>query len=670
MNPFDFPVARLALLLILGIVIGKIFHIMPQLALGLSGFSLLLLALAYRIDLKKPLFFGICVALNTISLGALTYSLSREINQAGHYQEYDYTGQRLWHLKIRETGKHTSFYNSYTAQILSLDEEPARGKIALRIKKTDKGPLKVDDELLVWGTAIAPGKALNPYQWDYARYLERENIYHQIKTGPAAVYTLGILQPTILGWASRLRTHLINKLEQLAIPENEMSIIKALLLGDRDNISQETFDQYRKAGAIHILAISGLHVGIILLLLRFLFRPLNRFTGGRTMGLVLTVTILWGYAFLAGFGPSVIRAVAMFSFLAYSLFLNRITHGYNTLSLSMFFLLLVIDPSLVFEVGFQMSYAAVWSILWAYPILTRLWKPKGFILKRLWQLTAVSLAAQLGVLPISLFYFHQFPGLFLLSSAVIVPFLGLILGGGFLLTFLGLINGLPEIFIQVYTLLIFNLNEFVGWVSRQDAFHLDQISFGPMELILTYFLIYFLIRFLQKPKAQKLSYALLFLVLIQVLGIGYAGYGRTTQHLFIVHQYGDAILLRQQGQELNVMISNEKPHASLIRNYQIGARTKQTTYSPLGHSYNLNGRSLIRLDSSNILMPDRREYYLWLSHAPRINLDRYLDYARPQQIIADGSSPPYLVKRWKKSALDRDIPFHYTGKEGAFEFNQ
>ncbi|MCE2613151.1 ComEC family competence protein [Flavobacteriaceae bacterium D16] len=669
MKPLDFLAVKLALLLILGMLLGYLMNIALWLCLLVSLGSIVALGIAYFWSNSKSIIFAVCAALTTISTGLLSYSLSHETDHRGHYQKNDLSKEHLWHLKILSPGKHTAFNRIYLATVLSLDQKPARGRVQLRIKHTDSPSLKIDNEILAWGSAQKITKALNPYQWDYGKYLENRNVYHQIRASTPYIYPLPSSKTTIRGWASDLRNNLINKLELTGIQERELSIIQAILLGERANISQETFDMYRKAGAIHILAISGLHVGIILLLLRLILRPLTRLTGGKTLALILSVILLWGYALLAGFSPSVIRAVTMFSFLTYSLFLNRLSYGHNTLALSLLFLLLVINPLLIFEVGFQMSYAAVGAILWIYPVLIRTWRPSSQIINRIWQISAVSLAAQLGVLPVSLFYFHQFPGLFLLSSLVIIPFLGLILGSGFILIFLAMLNRLPDLLVEGYQLIIFLLNEFIGWVSNMQIFHLDNLPFGPLELILSYLFLYFFISTLQSPKAKRLPFLLVVFLLIQSCGIFYVWHTGNTERLLIGHHYGDALLIKQQGKRLAVY-TPEKTVAppSLIRNYQLGARTRQLEHLPLENSYLLNGQTIIRLDSNVILLKKKEINYLWLTYSPKINLDRYLASYAPGQIIADGSSPPYLVDRWQESAGSRNIPFHYTGKDGAFEF--
>ena len=167
----------------------------------------------------------------------------------------------------------------------------------------------------------------------------------------------------------------------------------------------------------------------------------------------------------------------MFTFVAFGMISNRKSNIYYSLITSMFFLLLI-KPMFLFDVGFQLSYLAVFGIVWIQPMLSNLWIPKYKLINKIWQLLTVSVAAQLIILPVSLYYFHQFPSLFLLSNLVIIPFLGIILMLGILVIVLAVINLLPQILADFYGTLINMMNQFVSWVGSQEGFLLIDISFS------------------------------------------------------------------------------------------------------------------------------------------------------------------------------------------------
>jgi competence protein ComEC len=192
-------------------------------------------------------------------------------------------------------------------------------------------------------------------------------------------------------------------------------VVSALILGQQQDISKEILKDYQYAGAIHILSVSGLHVGFILLFITFLLKPLRKDKLGNTIRLLTIIISLWGFAILAGLSPSVVRSVTMFSFVAVGMYLKRSTNIFHTLLVSMF-LILFFQPSFLFDVGFQLSYLSLFFILWLQPVISNLWEPKNKIVSYFWDILTVSFAAQIGAFPLSIFYFHQFPGLFFINK--------------------------------------------------------------------------------------------------------------------------------------------------------------------------------------------------------------------------------------------------------------
>ena len=276
-------------------------------------------------------------------------------------------------------------------------------------------------------------------------------------------------------------------MEKFNFSPNELSIINAIILGQRNNISNDLFESYKNAGAIHILAVSGLHIGIILLLLNFLLSPLERIKNGKTIKLILIIILLWIYAFIAGMSASVIRAVTMFTAIAIGWISDRPSNIKNSLIVSFFFLLLI-HPLFLFDVGFQLSYTAVFSIVLIQPLIIKLWHPKWKPVHYFWQLLTVSFAAQLGILPLSLYYFHQFPGLFFISSLVIIPFLGIIIGFGILIIILALFQILPQILVDIYSFIITSMNNIIDLVAQQESFIFQEIYFS-IVLMISFYLI-------------------------------------------------------------------------------------------------------------------------------------------------------------------------------------
>ncbi|MBO6533917.1 MAG: ComEC/Rec2 family competence protein, partial [Muricauda sp.] len=469
------------------------------------------------------------------------------------------------------------------------------------------------------------------------------------------------------GHASRFREHIISKLKKKAFGTDEMAVIQALLLGKRDDISEDTYNNYKNAGAVHILAVSGLHVGIILFILEFLLVPLERLPKGKTLKLVLVVLLLWAYAFVAGLSPSIVRAVTMFSFVAYALYLNRPTSSFNIIALSMLFILLI-KPLFLFQVGFQMSYAAVFAIVWVYPKLQRFWFPENLIVRKTWQLLSVSVAAQLGVLPISLFYFHQFPALFFISNLLIIPFLGLILGFGILVIALALLNALPQFLVNAFNWVIHIMNAIVGWVAQQEGFIIKEIPFDSVQLLLGYAIIISVVVFLSKPIRKTALILFGGIILFQSWGIWNNLQVQRKEAVILAHRSRNSVVLHQLGDSLSILTSNPTNIGNIANDYAVAERIRTLDTSKLKNSYILGEKRLVIVDSTALFPLEKHPDYLLLTLSPKLHLERLLDSLRPKTVLADGSNYPSLVAKWKSTCAQKEIPFHYTGEKGFYVF--
>ena len=670
MKLLAFVPIKLTLLLIIGILIAYYFPFDIRFSLGITLALLVVLGFLFSYQ-KKPTstLFGVIAALTTISLGALIYQQGQPKNSSSHYSKLAAENQVLWQLKIKEVLKPTSFAQRYMAIVKNANNEVATANVLLN-KKLDTTTilLQVDDGIWVNSEIIATNPPINPYQFNYKNYLEQLGIYHQINIDSKDYFISESKVTSIYGLAAKTRNHILEKLRKVDFGIEEFGVIQALLLGQRSDISQETYDNYKKAGAVHILAVSGLHIGILLLLIQFLLRPLRNLPKGNTIILVISVILLWGFAFIAGLSASIIRACTMFTFIAYALSLNRPSNTFNILSLSLFFILLFINPNLLFHVGFQMSYAAVFAIVWIYPLLQKLWFPKNKIVRYLWQLLTVSASAQLGVLPISLFYFHQFPGLFFISNLLIIPILGIILGMGIAVIILSLINSLPDWLVWIFNKLIQWMNTVVDRVAQQEAFIFKSISFDGVQLVLAYVLIILLVTLLTKRTFKNIAFFLISLLSFQ-LWTSYSSYTANNQKdVLVLHQTKNTILLSRNGSRLTVLTGNSERTKSIINDYKIGAHISNITYDSLSQGYIALDKPLLIVDSLGIYPKQKNESTLLLTYSPKINLERLIQTTNPKLILADGSNYKSYVERWKKTCDKLKLPFHYTGEKGAYSF--
>ncbi|MDT0620028.1 ComEC/Rec2 family competence protein [Croceitalea vernalis] len=671
MKLFNFVSVKLTLCLITGILLGFYFLI-PLKILGFIVITLILILYLIYLKNKRNTFpyFDIVSYLSIIGLGLFITTLANPKSLSSHYSYQNISTDAVWKVKIREVLKPNSFSDNYIVEAEALEEEPITGKLFLSIQKDsiDSSLLLVDDELWLVSSTITFGEPLNPHQFNFKSYLKQQGVYHQLRVAPKAYYKTVKSKTTLLGLASNFRERLIEKLHKAPFGSEELSIIQALLLGQRNDITSNTYDNYKDAGAVHILAVSGLHVGIILLLLQFLLNPLELLPKGKTVKLVIILLLLWAFAFVAGLSPSIFRAVMMFSFIAYAMYLNRPSNTFNILALSMFFILLL-KPLVLFHLGFQMSYAAVFSIVLIYPKLQRFWYPEHWFLRRAWQLLSVSCAAQLGVLPLSLFYFHQFPSLFFISNLVVIPFLGIILGIGILVLVLAQLDTLPDTLVLAYNYLIGKMNTVIAWVAQQEAFVFRDIPFDQIQLLLSYALIMIFIIIVSKATFKNISWFLIVLFTFQSWVIYSERKLSKTEQFILGHQTANTFFLHQIGDDLSVLESNQKPLKRIINNFKIGERINSISRDSLQNVYSIGSKSLFIIDSLNVLPNQNNLDYFLLTQSPQLNLVRVIDRLHPKMILIDGSNYKSYVTRWKETCIKKEIPFHYTGEKGAYYFD-
>ena len=311
---------------------------------------------------------------------------------------------------------------------------PSAGKVNLYWPKTEAvSKLDYGDLLLIKGQPQELEAAYNPYEFDFRYFLGFKNIYHQQFVRPGEWQLLKKSDDRgFLFYAHRARNWSVASIKRFISSPREQGIVTALVLGVTDGLDNELQNAYAASGAMHVLAVSGLHVSIIYGILLFFLKPLGKGKAGQWFIAIVSLILLWGYAFITGLSPSVLRAVAMFTFVAIAKPVGRATNIYNTLAASAF-CLLIYDPYLIMSVGFQLSYLAVFGIVYLQRPIYQLWETKSVFINWAWQISCVSIAAQIATFALGFLYFHQFPIYFLLSNLFVIPGSFVVLVGGILL---------------------------------------------------------------------------------------------------------------------------------------------------------------------------------------------------------------------------------------------
>ena len=324
----------------------------------------------------------------------------------------------------------------------------------------------------------------------------------------------------------------------------------------------------------------------------------------------------------------------------------------------------------LFDVGFQLSYLAVFGIIWVQPKLANYWQPKYKITNFFWQLFTVSLAAQVGILPLSIYYFHQFPGLFLLSNLCIIPFLGAILMGGIIVITLSVANLLPDFVAEIYGFVISLMNTFVQWVSNQEDFLFQDLSLSLIAMLAFYVFLFSFFRMIFKYSPKRFILFLLSIVLVQVVFLMEIQERQIKKEFIVFHKSRNSIIGNRIGENLfvyNDLDSLELNSLSLLKAYKIGEKVNFQNQNKSPNIFIFENQPILIIDSLGVYQLENvKEPIVVLQQSPKINLERLITTLNPKQIIADGSNFKSYVNRWETTCLQMETPFHYTGQNGAY----
>lgn len=333
----------------------------------------------------------------------------------------------------------------------------------------------------------------NPHEFSFKRYLSYHLIHQQAylrSNNWKIIHKNNDI--SIFAYASNIRKMLISKLEEMGVKDKQLNVASALILGYKNEIDAQLKSAYSSAGAMHVLAVSGLHVGVIFLILNQIFQFFNKLKYGNYIKGILIIILLWAYALLTGLSPSVMRAATMFSFIVAAKTTKSNANFFNTLAASALFLL-IINPFLLMEVGFQLSYLAVIGIVVIQPWVYNLFYSKWWLLDKIWELTAVSIAAQIATFPLGLYYFHQFPNYFMLSNLVVIPLAILILYLGIITLIASPIPIIGSLLGKILNMIILGLNEAVIFIDKIPYSLTQNIKFNLLDNYLTYLAIILII---------------------------------------------------------------------------------------------------------------------------------------------------------------------------------
>lgn len=646
MKLLNLAIFKLLIYLIIGILLG--YHFPEELSKDTVHYILITLGCFLGLSIIynfRKLFELFCFLLFVVMGYAGVQHPASEVHRVlQHIPNSHY----LLEFKITEPIKKSRSYHRYKG-IAKLPNSPAfTEQVILRLDTLQSAPAT----LLPGATyrAVAATAAINgpthPGAFDYKAYLQSRNICAVVNISPKTLSLISRPEGPIYA-VYRGATHIQDKLKNSGLDAFTTGLIQALVLGNRDDLDMDFYKDLRIAGGAHLVALSGLHIGIFTSILGFLLWPLRRLPKGSWIHFTAMAILLFTYVALTGASSSVVRAAVMFCFLAYSVLIQRRASALNTLLLSAFILLLF-DPWHLFDAGFQLSYAAVTGILLTYRPGLRFWRPRNVLTRWVWSLCVVSIGAQVFTAPLVIYYFGQLPGAFLLTNLLITPLITLALALGYLVLTLVMITELPQWMVFTMSHGGQFLRTITEKISLPDLLISDLPELHITEVLLCYTLILSATLCLYKPTHLRTT-----LALITILQLGYILTDKNQGNgIYICHNYGHTVLFKAHGQEK--------------------VQLKSASTPGLPHFLQLGNKHLLILDRIPVRkLPPLPEHtaVLLINSAP-INLERLINRLQPPVVIADGSNYPAVVARWKATCKQKNIPFHHTGEKGYYVLNE
>lgn len=475
-------------------------------------------------DISK-LIFGIALQVFLFIAGWLLCQLNNEKGNPQHYTRValQETGCFAGYINEIPIEKSKSIKAEITLQHAKVNDEwqPVNGKIIVYFEKTELAKKIETGEFLVFsGSLKEVVPPLNPHEFDYKNYLALKNVYctAYLKENN---WKICHANPSLslFTFAQKIRKRLLNNYRESGLQESEFALVAALVLGYDDEIDRPLMNAYSHTGTLHVLSVSGLHVGIIYVLLGYILSFLDNKNKRLTwLKVILTLGFLWFFVLLSGFSAPAVRTALMFSLILIGKTLFENVETANIVFVSAF-VSLCYNPFWLASVGFQLSYTAVLGIIYLYPYFYNTFTFSSVIAEKTWALCAVSMAAQLSTMPITLYYFHQFPILFLVTNLVLIPVSTFVMYGGILVLVFSKVAFISSSLVWLTAILIKFMNGYALFFDRLPFCVIDNIHLSLINVLLFYVLVVIIFIAIEYRSTKLLTGSfvlILFMLLISI----------------------------------------------------------------------------------------------------------------------------------------------------------
>ncbi|MBC7868410.1 MAG: ComEC/Rec2 family competence protein, partial [Gloeobacteraceae cyanobacterium ES-bin-316] len=629
-------------------------------------------------------FQGVLFYLFMVSVGLLLTWQNDSRQLASWYGRY-YSDSSSLLVKINEPliEKARSFKAEGTV-VSVIDGERQRqttGKLLLYFSKDSARPeLKYGQLILVKKNMQPIKNSGNPGAFNYQRYAAFQQVYQQLFLQPQDWVATAEVQPNKLrSFLYNSRQYILDVLKQyISNNHQQLGIAEALLIGYKEDLDKDLVQAYSNTGVVHIIAISGLHLGLIYAVLLWLLNHLPWIKKSRHVKVLLLISCLWLFSLLTGGAASVLRSAVMFTVIVLGKYYFRQSSVYNSLAASAF-ILLCYNPYYLWDVGFQLSYLAVIGIIALQQPLYRSLYFKNNVVRKIWQMLSVTIAAQVAAFPICIYYFHQFPNFFLFTNLLVIPLSTIILFAEIVLVLVSAVGLLATSLGTAISWSIYAMNRIILFFSSFSFSVWDNIYANMYTTWLLYGMVTFVCGWYVYRNKKLLIGAFLFLVGFAALHL-YARIQLYQQQKMVIYNVSKHSAIDFIVQDKHFFLGDQAlKEEGLLQNFHLKpARislqaTKAADSLPsLIHQnfyWQFLQKKMIVIDSTVVLQPVDSIIsidILLISRNPAVKIKELTMAVMPAVVVFDASNNLWKIENWEKECEELHLRSHSVAKEGAF----
>ena len=549
-----------------------------------------------------------------------------------------------------------------------------KGQALIYVYKNEKTVNLSKGDIIVlpskWQAIKNPG---NPNEFNYACFAQRQNLFYQqfLSISEILFYKRDFQNKST--FIEHLHTYAMQQIERCVKDKNVLGVLQSMLVGDKTNLDQDLRQSYAETGIVHIIAISGTHVGIFFFLVSgLLFWLKNK---RQHLKYLLAIPLIWLYVLVAGAPTSSIRAAVMFSMLGIGLSFQKNNNPLNTLFAAAFIMLLF-EPMWLFSVGFQLSFTAVLSLILFFKPVKKLITPGNKLLNNLWTIIAASVSAEILIAPLVIYYFHLLPATFIFANVFAHVFMFVVLVGGLLIVLLGKSIFLSKIIAVIITFIVSAFNGLIHFLQQFNPVALKHLHYSGAELVLIYVIVGSASIYLIKKQKPALFVAFSGLSILMIISI-FTDWRSLKQEKLIVYNVS----------KINhVEMIRGKSYSELTETTDTSVEKNKTFATKEAHIINGAWHSEKVIERELLVIADKRmlilrqpiqfdtaifpvDYVLIDYPVNEFNADKMERLFRFKKLILGSNQKRYIVERWRDSCSKHNIQIHATQFDGAFTLN-